>query len=233
MTTMTQTSFQTEQTSHALHQELSFITQRRQRQYRLQQVLKRLMDFSLACLALLVVSPLMLLIAIAIKLDSPGPVFYKSKRIGKGFQPFYMYKFRTMRTDADSLRDKLREEANLQGELFKLKDDPRVTPLGKFLRAYSLDELPQFINVVRGEMSMVGPRPLPPDESELFEAPYTIRFQVFPGITGLWQVNGRSSLDFKNLCDLELSYISAWSLSQDIRIMFRTVPAVLLSRGAC
>lgn len=194
--------------------------------------LKRVMDILLASIALLVLSPVLLGIILLLKITSSGPVFYKSLRIGKGYKPFQMLKFRTMAVNADSLRDQLREQANLQGQLFKLKDDPRVTPVGKFLRAFSLDELPQLINVLKGEMSIVGPRPLPPDESELFDLPYTIRFNVNPGITGAWQVGGRSNSDFDRLCHLEYSYIKDWNLMKDIEIIFATIPAVLTKSGA-
>lgn len=198
-----------------------------------QQLGKRLMDFFLALFGVLLISPVLLGLAIAIKVSSEGPVFYPSKRIGKGYKPFYMWKFRTMQPNADSLRDQLREQANLQGELFKIENDPRITPIGHFLRRYSLDELPQLFNVIKGEMSLVGPRPLPEDESLLFEEPFTRRFAVKPGITGLWQVSGRSNLSFKKLCELEFSYVSNWTLLKDIEILFKTIPVVLLSRGAC
>lgn len=200
--------------------------------YQLQQKLKRLADLVLASAGLLLISPLMLGIILLIKLTSPGPVFYQSQRIGKDYQPFPMFKFRTMTVDADSKRDALRQQANLAGELFKLENDPRITPIGKLLRAYSLDELPQLINVLRGEMSLVGPRPLPPDESGLFEEPYTLRFQVYPGITGMWQVSGRSNLKFEQLCKLEMSYVLNWNLLTDLKILWQTVPAVLCSKGA-
>lgn len=203
-----------------------------QNPFPLQQVLKRIMDITLAIVGLILLAPVLLLISTLIKATSPGPILYKSLRIGKNRHPFYMYKFRTMCVEADSLRDELRQKANLQGNLFKLHNDPRVTPLGKFLRACSLDELPQLINVILGNMSLVGPRPLPPDESDLFESPYHLRFQVLPGITGMWQVNGRSTLNFKQLCELELSYVLHWNLWMDIKIILKTVPAVLKSRGA-
>ncbi len=198
----------------------------------IQQGLKRIGDFVLALIGLIGLLPLFLGIALAIKLTSPGPVFYKSPRIGKDFEPFSMYKFRTMRPDADNLRDGLREKAELHGELFKLKNDPRITTIGRFLRASSLDELPQLINVLLGHMSLVGPRPLPPDESALFEEPYTVRFAVLPGITGKWQVSGRSSLSFEEMCSLEWTYVKQWSLWQDVHILLLTIPAVVLRKGA-
>lgn len=212
--------------------ELAFLNRSRQILYRLQQGAKRAFDIIAACLGLLAISPLLLLIALLVKLTSPGPILYTSQRIGKNYQPFGMYKFRTMTTDADARRDALRKQAKLEGGLFKMENDPRVTEFGKFLRALSLDELPQLFNVVKGEMSLVGPRPLPPDESELFKDPYTLRFQVYPGITGQWQVSGRSNLKFDQLCKLEMDYVLGWSLLSDLQILLKTLPAVLASRGA-
>jgi lipopolysaccharide/colanic/teichoic acid biosynthesis glycosyltransferase len=215
-----------------VHLELAFLAKSRQWIYRLQQGLKRAFDIVAACVGLLLISPILLVIALLIKLGSPGPILYKSERIGKNYQPFFMYKFRTMGVDADAQREALRKQANLDGNLFKIANDPRVTRVGKVLRALSLDELPQLFNVVRGEMSLVGPRPLPRDESELFKDPYTLRFHVYPGITGLWQVSGRSNLPFTKLCSLEMEYVTGWNLLNDFRILLQTVPAVLGSRGA-
>ncbi len=213
--------------------ELTFLNRSGQWLYKGQQALKRLFDILAAALGLLAISPLLLTIAALIKLTSPGPVLYKSLRIGKNYQSFHMYKFRTMGVNADAQRDALRQQAGLEGELFKMDNDPRITPVGRILRALSLDELPQLFNVLRGEMSLVGPRPLPPDESEMFKAPYTLRFQVFPGITGLWQVSGRSKLNFSQLSKLEMDYVLEWNVLTDLGILFRTIPAVLMSRGAC
>lgn len=196
-------------------------------------MLKRVTDVLLASLALLMLSPVLLVIAAVLAVTSPGPIIYKSLRIGKDYKPFHMYKFRTMRVDADQQRDALRQAVGLQGQLFKIKEDPRVTPVGKLLRSTSLDELPQLLNVLKGDMSLVGPRPLPPDESEMFVSPYTMRFSVYPGITGLWQIKGRSNNDFQFLCKLEYSYIRNWSFWKDLEIMFQTIPAVLAKRGAC
>jgi lipopolysaccharide/colanic/teichoic acid biosynthesis glycosyltransferase len=194
---------------------------------------KRGIDFICSATALLLLLPLMLTIACLIALSMPGgPVLYRSMRIGRGYKPFYMYKFRTMRVDADAQRDRLREDAGLHKQLFKMKHDPRVTPLGRVLRKYSLDELPQFINVLLGDMSLVGPRPLPPDESAWFEPPYTERFWLKPGITGMWQVQGRSDTTFLDLCRLEREYLLQWSLWLDLRLMLATVPRILSSQGA-
>jgi len=197
-----------------------------------QLILKRAFDLVGASIGVLLIAPLLLLIALLVRLDSAGPILYNSKRIGRNGVPFYMYKFRTMGTDADSRRDAMRQENNLEGNLFKVKNDPRVTRIGKVLRALSLDELPQLFNVIQGNMSMVGPRPLPEDESKLFKAPYTCRFDVLPGMTGAWQVSGRSNIPFEALCRIEYDYVSRWTFMSDIHILFKTLPAVLASRGA-
>lgn len=211
---------------------LAFLKRSTQWIYQFQQGVKRTIDLIGAGIGLLLISPLLILIAVLIKQDSSGPILYKSKRIGRNFKPFYMYKFRTMGVNADAEREALRKQTRQENGLFKLENDPRVTPIGKVLRALSLDELPQLLNVLRGEMSLVGPRPLPPDESELFEEPYTLRFHVTPGMTGAWQVNGRSNLKFDQLCRLEMKYVIAWSLLSDLKILFKTPFAVLASRGA-
>lgn len=221
-----------ELSDNGLRLEISFLNRSNHLLYKLQQGLKRALDFVLATLGLLAISPLLLLIAAAVKITSPGPVLYKSLRIGKNYKPFHMYKFRTMCVDADAKRDALRAQANLQGELFKLENDPRITGIGKLLRALSLDELPQLLNVVRGEMSLVGPRPLPPDESELFEDPYTLRFQVYPGITGLWQVSGRNDTTYRTRVAMDCVYAARRNALMDFGILFATVPAVLLRRGS-
>lgn len=193
---------------------------------------KRVLDIILALFALIVCSPLLILVALSIRLTSKGPIIYKSKRIGKNNKPFYMYKFRTMIPNAEQLRDALCQQENLNTQLFKIKKDHRITPIGQFLRKYSLDELPQFLNVIRGEMSLVGPRPYIPQESALFKAPFTARFSVMPGITGPWQVGGRSDLTFQQLCVLELDYIRNWNLRTDALILLKTIPSVLLKKGA-
>jgi lipopolysaccharide/colanic/teichoic acid biosynthesis glycosyltransferase len=200
--------------------------------YQSQQFLKRCFDVIAALLGVLAISPLLLVIALAVKLTSEGPVLYKSRRTGRNSQSFYMLKFRTMGVDADARRASLREEAKMENGLFKLENDPRVTRIGRFLRAFSLDELPQLFNVLRGEMSLVGPRPLMPDESTLFKKPYTLRFMVYPGITGKWQVSGRSNLTFAELCQLEMNYVLQWNIINDLKILLMTFPAVLASKGA-
>lgn len=222
--------FETEITS--IHIELAFLNRSRQWLYKLQQGAKRLFDVIVASLGLIAIAPVLLAIALLIKCTSNGPVLYTSERIGKNFKPFGMYKFRTMCVNADCQQEALRQQANLQGELFKIENDPRVTAAGKWLRAFSLDELPQLLNVIKGDMSLVGPRPLPKDESALFQEPYTIRFHVHPGITGLWQVSGRSKLSFPQLCRLEMDYVTQWNVWMDLRILAQTIPAVLFRKGA-
>lgn len=196
--------------------------------------LKRIFDFCFTALFLIITSPIYLAIAIAIKLDSPGPVFYKQTRIGLRGRPFQVWKFRTMRPDADKLQKELEAlNETKDGIIFKIKDDPRVTRIGKFLRRYSLDELPQLFNVLLGEMSLVGPRPLPTRDVEKFLDHHFLRQEVLPGVTGLWQVSGRSNiLDFEQVINLDMNYIENWSLKLDFEILFRTVKVVLKKEGA-
>ncbi len=200
--------------------------------FRACQTLKRLADIVLSLFGLAFLAPTMIIIAIAVFIDSPGPVLYRSPRVGKGRKMFDMFKFRTMELDADKSWENLRRKKQRQEGLFKLKDDPRVTGLGKFLRAYSLDEFPQLFNVLRGEMSLVGPRPFVRQESDMFEYPYTMRFSVLPGMTGPWQIMGRSNLNFRELCQHDLDYILHWSLWRDIKLLFKTIPAVVFKHGA-
>ncbi len=170
----------------------------------------------------------------AIKLDSRGPVFYKQERIGRNGRRFFMYKFRTMVVDADKLVGQLNglNEHAGNGELFKIKNDPRVTRVGGFLRKWSLDELPQILNVYKGEMSWVGPRPPLPREVENYESKHYARLKGLPGITGLWQVSGRSDLSFEEMVKLDRYYLDNWSIRLDVSIMMRTVVAVLTRNGA-
>ena len=193
---------------------------------------KHALDLSGSALALLVLSPLMAVIALAVKLTSPGPVFYRSERIGLNGQPFAMLKFRSMSVDAEQRRLALVRQNEASGPLFKMRDDPRVTPLGRWLRRFSLDELPQLVNVLRGQMSIVGPRP--PLRAEVMTYTDTVhrRLLVKPGITGLWQVSGRSDLSWEESVRLDLYYVENWSFLQDLLIIWRTVKAVLRSHGA-
>ncbi|MTJ14886.1 sugar transferase [Anabaena sp. UHCC 0187] len=196
--------------------------------------LKRVFDFCFASVFLLLTFPIYIAIAIAIKIDSPGPVFYKQTRIGLSGKGFKVWKFRTMRPDADKLQKELEALNEVKdGIIFKIKDDPRITRIGKFLRRYSLDELPQLFNVVLGEMSLVGPRPLPTRDVDKFSERHFIRQEVLPGVTGMWQVSGRSDImDFDQVMKLDLRYIENWSLLLDFQILFKTVQVVLNKEGA-
>ena len=196
-------------------------------------VLKSTLDRILSTLGLIVLSPLMLAIAVAVKLTSPGPIFFVQQRFGLGKRKFGMIKFRTMVVDAEARQAALEHLNEHKGPTFKIKADPRITKLGAFLRKTSLDELPQLINVLKGDMSLVGPRPLPSRDVERFHEAWLMRrFSVKPGITGLWQVSGRAGTDFDNCIKLDLRYIDKWSLLLDIKILFRTIAAVAKGRGA-
>lgn len=193
---------------------------------------KRLMDVTLASCALLVVSPLLAIIAAAIKLDSPGPVFFRQERTGRGGRPFSIFKFRSMTADAWQQRHSVVECNEVDGPLFKMESDPRVTKIGALIRKTSLDELPQLINVVLGEMSLVGPRPLPTEEADQIDGAALARLDVYPGITGLWQVCGRSDLTYADLQHLDSVYVQSWSLMWDLRILLQTPRVVFARRGA-
>lgn len=196
--------------------------------------IKRCFDLCCSIILLLILSPFYLLIALLIKLDSTGPVFFKQNRIGLHSKQFKIWKFRTMVTNAEKLQASLEAQNQIKdGVLFKLKDDPRITKVGKFLRRYSLDELPQLFNVVVGQMSLVGPRPLPVRDVERFQTAHFIRQEVLPGITGLWQVSGRSNIDnFEDAVKLDITYIENWSLWLDVKILLKTVQVVLHKTGA-
>lgn len=193
---------------------------------------KRTFDAIGGVLILLLLSPLLMALALAVKLTSRGPIVYRSSRPGMGGVPFDCLKFRTMRADADVVQDELESLNEADGALFKIRDDPRLTPVGRFLRRFSLDELPQLVNVVRGEMSLVGPRPLPLRDFEMLEDWHRKRYLVLPGITGLWQVSGRADLDFDDLVRLDFLYLERWSVALDLVILLKTIPAVLTRRGA-
>ncbi|MGQ9409806.1 sugar transferase [Mycolicibacterium gilvum] len=196
-------------------------------------MMKRVMDVTLASCALIAVSPVLLLVALAIKLDSPGPVFFRQERSGRGGEPFRIFKFRSMTADAWQRRNTVAQHNLSDGPLFKMANDPRVTRVGAFIRKTSLDELPQLFNVVRGEMSLVGPRPLPTEEAERIDgAAGLARLDAKPGITGLWQVCGRSDLNYADLQHLDSVYVRSWSLMWDIRIMAKTPRVVFARSGA-
>jgi len=193
---------------------------------------KRTFDVTVASLLLLVLSPVLLLTAAAVRATSRGPIFYKSWRPGIGGVPFACMKFRTMFHDAERRQADLEAQNEASGALFKMRHDPRVTKVGRLIRPFSLDELPQLINVLRGEMSLVGPRPLPQRDFDRLEGWHKKRYLVLPGITGLWQVSGRSDLDFDDLVRLDFLYLERWSVFLDLTILVKTVPAVFSRRGA-
>jgi exopolysaccharide biosynthesis polyprenyl glycosylphosphotransferase len=195
-------------------------------------IVKRVADWLLGLCGALVALPLMALIALAIHLDSPGPIIYTQRRIGKNGKPFACYKFRSMVDGADELRENLANLNEASGPLFKVRDDPRRTRVGRILRRFSLDELPQLYNVLRGEMSLVGPRPNLPHEVEQYEEWHKKRLSASPGITGLWQISGRSDLTFDEMVLLDIYYVENWSLALDFGILLRSLPAVLWGRGA-
>ena len=194
-------------------------------------MLKRAMDIVLSSLALAILSPLLLLIAVAVWLDSGGPILYRAQRIGRKGRTFPCFKFRTMVENADSLKSDLAHMNERDGILFKISNDPRITRVGRFLRKYSLDELPQFVNVLRGEMSVVGPRPPMASEVERYDLAHLRRLDVLPGITGLWQVEARQDPSFDSYISLDTAYVENWSLWLDLRILVRTVSVVLGGTG--
>jgi exopolysaccharide biosynthesis polyprenyl glycosylphosphotransferase len=196
--------------------------------------LKQVMDFVGALVLLLFLALPMAVVALIIRFSSPGPVFFRQQRSGLNGQPFTMYKFRTMVTNAEQLKHELAAMNEMTGPVFKLTQDPRVTPAGRFLRKFSIDEFPQLINVLRGEMSLVGPRPLPVDEVKRFhDLAHRRRLSVKPGLTCLWQISGRNNVsDFKDWVRLDLEYIDHWSLWLDMKILWRTLPVVLAGTGA-
>jgi exopolysaccharide biosynthesis polyprenyl glycosylphosphotransferase len=194
---------------------------------------KRLLDIFVSSLLLIVFSPIFLIVAILIKLDSAGPVFFVQDRVGLNKRRFRVYKVRTMVGDAEKKQSELESLNEADGPVFKITNDPRITRLGKYLRKASIDELPQLLNVLKGDMSLVGPRPLPIRDFQGFDQDWVRRrFSVRPGITCLWQVNGRSSVSFKEWMELDLHYIDHWSLRLDFKILAKTIPAVLKGAGA-
>jgi exopolysaccharide biosynthesis polyprenyl glycosylphosphotransferase len=199
-----------------------------------QGVLKQVVDFTGALCFLLFLALPLALIALLVKITSPGPIFFRQQRSGINGRPFTIYKFRTMVTNAEQLKHELAAMNEMTGPVFKVTNDPRVTPIGKFLRKFSLDEFPQLFNVLRGEMSLVGPRPLPVDEVKRFhDLAHRRRLSVKPGLTCLWQISGRNNVkDFKDWVRLDLEYIDNWSLWLDFKILLRTVPVVMVGTGA-
>ena len=194
--------------------------------------MKRTFDVAVNVLIVLLGLPVWLAIAAAVKLTSRGPVFYHDRRVGLGEREFGMIKFRTMVHGAATMQAALEAMNEADGALFKIKDDPRVTTVGSVLRRFSLDEVPQVLNVLRGEMSLVGPRPLPLRDFLQLEEWHRKRYHVLPGMTGLWQISGRSSLSFDDLVRLDFYYLDNWSIWLDISILAKTLPAVVARRGA-
>ena len=199
-----------------------------------QREVKQLMDYAISALLLLLSAPLLVLLALVIRLGSPGPALFRQQRAGLNGRPFTMYKFRTMVSDAEQLKQELAALNEMSGPVFKVTNDPRITPIGRLLRKFSIDELPQLYNVLRGEMSLVGPRPLPVEEVKCFDSvAHRRRLSVKPGLTCLWQVRGRNRVsDFREWVRLDLEYIDSWSLKLDLAILARTVPVVILGTGA-
>jgi exopolysaccharide biosynthesis polyprenyl glycosylphosphotransferase len=196
-------------------------------------VLKRALDLIFSSSLLCALAPLILAIALAVKITSKGPVFFVQERYGHNRRRFLIYKFRSMVADAEALMTKVEDLNEAQGPIFKIRRDPRITKVGRILRKSSLDELPQLFNVLKGDMSLVGPRPMSVRDVHRFsESSLMRRFSVVPGITGLWQVSGRCNTDFDTWIRLDLQYIDHWSLGLDLRILLRTVPTVLTGRGA-
>jgi lipopolysaccharide/colanic/teichoic acid biosynthesis glycosyltransferase len=196
-------------------------------------ILKRLIDFIGALVLLIVLSPLFFLVAIGIYISSPGPILFKQTRVGRWGQLFTMWKFRSMYCDAEQRLKELQKNNEMQGGvLFKMKNDPRIFPLGRFIRKASIDELPQLYNVLKGEMSLVGPRPALPSEVDQYSLMDRQRLEVTPGITCIWQVSGRSDIPFPEQVKLDVRYIESQSIGLDIKLLLQTIPAVLLSRGA-
>ncbi|MBU1112451.1 MAG: sugar transferase, partial [Candidatus Omnitrophica bacterium] len=212
---------------------IPLLTYKERRRHPAEFALKRLVDLSIALLLAVILSPLFLVISLLIKLGSPGPVLYIRKRTGFKGRVFSFYKFRSMIKEADSLKKQLLDKNESKGELiFKIKKDPRVTPVGQFLRRYSLDELPQIFNVLKGDMSLVGPRPFPVEESDKFSYNHLQRLSVRPGITGLAQIRGRSDLSSYRWIKWDIWYVNNWSFWLDLLILWWTLPVVVKGKGA-
>jgi exopolysaccharide biosynthesis polyprenyl glycosylphosphotransferase len=199
---------------------------------RFNMLVKRVFDLVVAGFITLLVSPVLIVISVLIKLDSPGPVFFRQERMGRDGRTFHIFKFRSMKVGAERLRNELEALNEYSGPMFKIKKDPRLTRVGPWLRKWSLDELPQLLNVLRGEMSLVGPRPLWIEEAKQCTGWTQKRLNIMPGITGLWQVLGRSDIPFDEMVKLDYMYVTKWSLSWDVKLLLETIPAVLEKRGA-
>ncbi|WP_181358090.1 sugar transferase [Limosilactobacillus reuteri] len=194
--------------------------------------MKRLFDIVAATCGIVILSPLMIIIAVLIKAEDHGPVFYKQVRVGKNGKTFKMYKFRSMFVNADKMLDRLKEQNDVDGPMFKMKDDPRVTKIGHFIRKHSLDELPQFLNVLKGDMSLVGPRPPLPSEVAEYSEYDKQRLLVIPGCTGLWQATERNEVGFNEMVQLDIQYIKRASFMFDLWIIWKTVEIVIKPNGS-
>lgn len=195
-------------------------------------IAKRVLDIVVATGALLVCAPLMALVSLLIKLTCPGPVIFVQERAGRNGRRFGMYKFRSMTTEAEAARASMAAQNEIPGPVFKIRNDPRITPLGRFLRKASIDELPQLVNVLKGEMSLVGPRPPTPEEVEQYEPWQRRRLEAKPGLTCIWQVSGRSHVPFDRWVQMDIEYIENQSFWLDIKLLLLTIPAVITGRGA-
>lgn len=196
-------------------------------------IAKRALDIIASTLGLIILSPILLVVAILIKLESKGPAIFSQKRIGLNKKEFKMYKFRSMVQNAEELKEKLAKENEMSGPMFKMKNDPRVTKVGRFIRKTSIDELPQLINVLKGEMSLVGPRPSLPKEVSKFEPWMLKRLSVKPGLTCYWQVSGRNNIDFENWMKLDLQYVNDRSFWLDLKLIFKTARVLFGDKNAC
>ena len=201
-------------------------------EFSLYEVIKRLIDVVCSFLGVLVLSPLFIIIAIIIKTTSKGPVFFSQRRVGKNGKEFYMYKFRSMVINAEELKERLADQNEMSGPMFKMKDDPRVTKVGKFIRKTSIDELPQLWNVLKGDMSLVGPRPSLPKEVAQFEDWMHRRLDVKPGLTCYWQISGRNNIDFEDWMKLDIRYVDERSTWIDIKLIFKTVGVLFGDKNA-
>lgn len=207
-------------------------TERNHAASRLYRFSKRAMDIVICSATLILLGPFLLLVALAIKLDSRGPVLFRQLRVGKGQKPFYCLKFRSMTMDAETRKDEIAHLNEVDGPVFKIRNDPRVTRVGRVIRKLSIDEFPQLVNILRGEMTLVGPRPPLPREVEQYEEWMLRRLEVTPGLTCIWQISGRSNTTFEQWMRMDLEYLDTRSIGKDIIILLRTVPAVLFGRGA-
>lgn len=196
-------------------------------------IIKRSIDIIFSILALIILTPLLIVTTIAIKIDSKGNIIFSQLRTGKNGKPFIMYKFRSMYAGAETKRNDLISQNEMDGPVFKITNDPRITKVGRFIRSYSIDELPQLINVIRGEMSLVGPRPLATYETEKFTEEEMMRHLVKPGLTCYWQVSGRNKVSFREWIEMDMKYIKEMSIKTDFKIILLTFKAVIMKKGAC